>query len=207
MVRTAAAGPAQSAASREPVDAAKISDAALRLFAVQGYPATTMSDIGAAVGIRGPSLYAHVRSKYDLLLELTTIDTHSLLAQQRTALRVGKNARDKVWRMVHDLVVVHCERQLVSVVGRRELVHLTPDDQARVSAIWVKYQRGLRSVIADGHASGEFTVQSPSLACFAILDMATGICNWYRPDGTYSADELGRTYADQALSLLRAKTD
>lgn len=37
-----------------------IRQAALRLFASQGYRSTTMTDIGAAVGIRGPSLCKHV---------------------------------------------------------------------------------------------------------------------------------------------------
>lgn len=40
--------------------------AAIRLFGQQGYTATPLSAIAAAVGIKAPSLYAHFRSKEDL---------------------------------------------------------------------------------------------------------------------------------------------
>ena len=40
--------------------------AAMRLFGRQGYTATPLSAIAAAVGIKAPSLYAHFRSKEDL---------------------------------------------------------------------------------------------------------------------------------------------
>lgn len=62
-----------------------VRSAALTLFAERGYRATTMADIGAAVGIRGPSLYRHVRSKQDLLAEIMTDTMNELLALQTVA--------------------------------------------------------------------------------------------------------------------------
>jgi AcrR family transcriptional regulator len=46
----------------------EIADAAATLFAQHGYDAVGVDDIGAAVGIAGPSLYNHFTSKQDLLL-------------------------------------------------------------------------------------------------------------------------------------------
>jgi AcrR family transcriptional regulator len=40
--------------------------AALDLFATKGYWATTMEDIGRAVGVTGPAIYRHFRGKQDL---------------------------------------------------------------------------------------------------------------------------------------------
>jgi AcrR family transcriptional regulator len=40
--------------------------AALELFASKGYRATTMEDIGRAVGVTGPAIYRHYRGKQDL---------------------------------------------------------------------------------------------------------------------------------------------
>ena len=46
----------------------EIADAAAGLFAQRGYDAVSVDDIGAAVGIAGPSIYNHFTSKQDLLL-------------------------------------------------------------------------------------------------------------------------------------------
>src|SRR3984957_13578930 len=44
--------------------------AAARLFAARGYHSVTIDDIGAAVGIAGPSVYRHFPSKLDLMLAI-----------------------------------------------------------------------------------------------------------------------------------------
>src|SRR4029079_16305526 len=45
----------------------EIEDAASVLFHARGYAATSVRDIADALSIRGPSLYAHVASKEDVL--------------------------------------------------------------------------------------------------------------------------------------------
>lgn len=45
----------------------ELAAAAISLFAQRGFSAVSVDDIGAAVGIAGPSVYKHVRSKLDLL--------------------------------------------------------------------------------------------------------------------------------------------
>ena len=47
----------------------EIAEAATRLFARHGFEAVSIDDIGAAVGIAGPSIYNHFASKHDLLYE------------------------------------------------------------------------------------------------------------------------------------------
>lgn len=54
------------------VDSDAVRAAALTLFAERGYRATTMADIGAALGIRGPSLYRYLRAKREVLVEIMT---------------------------------------------------------------------------------------------------------------------------------------
>lgn len=45
----------------------RIIDAAIELFAEQGYPNTSMKNIAAAVDIKSPSIYSHFNSKEDIL--------------------------------------------------------------------------------------------------------------------------------------------
>ena len=62
-----------------------ILDAALELFSVQGYEATSISQLAEAVGIRKASLYSHFENKQAILDALiqTTIgeyEKHSIFA-------------------------------------------------------------------------------------------------------------------------------
>lgn len=59
-----------------------ILDAAALLFAERGYPGTGVDDIGAAVGITGPSVYKHFGSKDAILVAIG----------QRSALRLAAEA-------------------------------------------------------------------------------------------------------------------
>ncbi|MEZ5213283.1 TetR/AcrR family transcriptional regulator [Gordonia sp. (in: high G+C Gram-positive bacteria)] len=60
----------------------EILDAAAALFAARGYEGTGMDDIGAAVGITGPSVYKHFASKDAILVAIS----------QRSSLRLQADA-------------------------------------------------------------------------------------------------------------------
>lgn len=64
----------------------EILEAALELFSVQGFEATSISQIASAVGIRKASLYSHFESKQAILDELVKevleqYETHSVFAK------------------------------------------------------------------------------------------------------------------------------
>ena len=63
----------------------EILQAALDLFSVQGYEATSISQLAEAVGIRKASLYSHFASKQEILDSLIRVvleryETHSIFA-------------------------------------------------------------------------------------------------------------------------------
>lgn len=68
--------------------------AATRLFADHGYAAVTMEDIGAAVGISGPSVYNHFASKQELLNAVITRGTAWLEMELERTLATTTTARD-----------------------------------------------------------------------------------------------------------------
>jgi AcrR family transcriptional regulator len=65
----------------------RLVQAALRLFVAQGYQAVSMRDLARCVGIQPGSLYYHVQSKEDLLVELLEGTLTELLHLTRRALR------------------------------------------------------------------------------------------------------------------------
>ena len=106
----------------------QIMDAALELFSVQGFEATSVSQIADAVGIRKASLYSHFESKQAILEALVKdvleeYDRRSIFARvnweedagclPRTADDAVRMIQGQMDYILHDRVISRARRMLV----------------------------------------------------------------------------------------------
>jgi AcrR family transcriptional regulator len=82
----------------------EILDRALTLFAERGYTEVSIDDIGASVGIAGPSVYNHFPSKLAILVEAMVRGYNALLGSMQSGRVEGSNPAD-VLRRVSDSYV------------------------------------------------------------------------------------------------------
>jgi AcrR family transcriptional regulator len=193
--------PSGREARRLPVTRETVRAAALRLFAERGYQLTTMADIGAALGIRGPSLYKHVVSKQDLLVEIMVETMTSLIARQQAAVEAGGAPDVQLRRAVEAHVRYHATHREDALVGNREIESLEEPARTRIVELRRAYEHGLRAIIESGCAAGAFATAHGRLVSYAILDMGMGLASWYRPDGEYDVDTIAYAYADLAVQM------
>jgi AcrR family transcriptional regulator len=194
-------GRAAQAADR----AEQVRAAALELFAAQGYRATTVDEIGARVGIRGPSVYKHFRSKQELLVDIVVGTTDALLTAQRAVVRSAGDAREQLRLAVEAHVRFHAEHPREAFVAGREVDGLPEPHRSEVLRKQAEYERRLRRLVETGVRDGVFAVESPRLAAYAILDMGASVAGWFRPGGPVGRDELATRYAEFALRLVGAR--
>jgi AcrR family transcriptional regulator len=187
-----------------PSRADDIRAAALDLFTRHGYEATTMADIGAAVGIRGPSLYKHVASKQDLLAGIMTGTMDDLLRAHHAAVATTDDPTGRLRRATEAHVRYHARHRLEAFVGNREIRSLTAPHRERVLAARREYEACFRRLVTDGVAAGRFRVRSARLASYAILDLGMGVAAWFRPDGELPEDTVVWEHAEFALRLVGA---
>jgi AcrR family transcriptional regulator len=183
----------------------EIRAAALDLFTRLGYEATTMADIGAAVGIRGPSLYKHVASKQDVLVEIMTGTMDDLLAAHRAAISTTTDPTERLRRATEAHIRYHARHRLEAFVGNREIRSLLEPHRAAVLARRDDYERSFRALITAGVEAGLFHVGSAKLASYAILDLGMGVAAWYREDGELSENEVAWQHTEFALRLVGAR--
>jgi AcrR family transcriptional regulator len=183
----------------------QIRTAALELFAARGYRVTTIDEIGERVGIKGPSVYKHFRSKQDLLVEIMVETMDVLIAAQRAAIRSATDVREQLRRAVEAHVRYHAEHTREAFVGNREISSLEEPHRSDVLRKRAEYDRRLRRLIEKGVREGVFDVASPRLVSYGILDMGLGVSVWYRSSGSVSADELVGFYADLALRMVACR--
>jgi AcrR family transcriptional regulator len=182
----------------------EIRSAALALFTRLGYEATTMADIGAELGIRGPSLYKHVTSKQDLLLQIMTSTMNALLAGCRAAVATTADPVERLRRATEAHVRYHARHRLEAFVGNREIRSLVEPHRSMVLALRAEYESCFRDLVNAGVEAGCFHVASVRLASYAILDLGMGVSAWFREDGELSEDTIVWQYSEFALRMVGA---
>ena len=179
-----------------------IEDAASTLFRERGYAATSVRDIARAVDIQGPSLYAHVASKEDVLFAIVDRVAGRFEAAADDALKGDADAAERLARLVraHALAVARDVGEASVFV--HEWRHLSDDRRDVIQRRRDVYEARLRQLIADGIADGTFGMTDPAIAATFILTALNGIPTWFRPDGHLSPAQVADRYADLAVRSL-----
>lgn len=179
-----------------------IEEAASELFRERGYAATSVRDIAKALDIQGPSLYAHVASKEDVLWAI--VDRVAVGFEHAAAVDDDRHRHpvDRLRAFVRAHVQVICGDPGASSVFVHEWRHLSDDRRTEILRRRDAYEQRLRQLIADGIADGAFAIVDPALAATFLLTSLNGIPTWYRRDGHLSASQLADAYADLAVRSL-----
>jgi AcrR family transcriptional regulator len=109
----------------------RLIDAAVALFARHGYAAVSIDDIGAAVGIAGPSVYNHFPSKHDILIAAMQRGHQRLHADLIAATNGAPDPTDALSRVTDsyvDLALEHSDL-VATLIG--ESVHLASGPRGR----------------------------------------------------------------------------
>lgn len=185
----------------------RIWQAALALFARQGFAGTTTRDIADASGLTVGSLYHYMGSKDDLLEQVMFGAMTGLLAASEALAAATDDAVSVIVELVRLHVEVHARHRFETKVVDREIEQLAPANRKKITAMRDEYESRWRSAVAAGMAQGRFQVPDPSLVTLALLGMCTEVANWYRPRGRMSPEALGLRFADLSLALLRTTSE
>lgn len=117
----------------------QILDAAAELFARRGFHGVGIDDIGAAVGISGPALYRHFRSKDAMLGEMLTSISEYLLAGGRRTLDAADDPAAALAGLIRFHVAFALDHPALITVQERSLGSLTEADRRRVRAMQRRY--------------------------------------------------------------------
>jgi len=163
---------------------ADVVTAAGRLFAERGYHGTSMRDLGRELGLLGSSLYAHVESKQDLLVEVVEEGARLFQDSADRALAIGGSTAERLRGLVEGHIDVVLDNQDVVRTFLNEARMLDEEHRARVIAARDAYEADFRAVIAEGAADRTFRPDvEPKLASILILSILNAVERWYRPDG------------------------
>jgi AcrR family transcriptional regulator len=165
--------------------------AAGRLFADRGYHGTSMRDLGKELGLLGSSLYSHVSSKQDLLVEVVEEGSRLFEGSAEKALATEGTASDRLQALIAGHVDVVVDNIEVARTFLNEARMLDGEHRSRIIAARDHYEEAFRSVIREGMADGSLGREvDPKIVSILILSILNAIERWYRPDGDLDRDAL-----------------
>lgn len=181
-----------------------ILQAAAQIFREKGYHAASMRDIAEAVHLQKASLYHHLQSKQELLLELLDRaldlmieDVTDVLESRADPLAKLRSAmRAYMSRLTSDAdlaAVLLLEYRSLQPDLRKE--HVQRRD--RLEMLW-------RELLEEGIRAGAFRPVDPAIAGFVLLGVLNWSITWFRPEGRLSADELADRFTELLLAGLAA---
>ena len=170
---------------------------AARLFQQQGYDATSMNDVAAALKLSKGGLYHHFQSKDEILFNLMN---HAMdITQERVIDQVkrveGPEERLRTLIRRHIEVVMSVRDREITVM-LHENHPLPPAMRRRINARKKDYVHFVESLIAEAQQGRPSHGVTPRAAAFALLGMINWIYQWYRPEGTLHEENLVRQYTE-----------
>ncbi|MGH8617209.1 MAG: TetR/AcrR family transcriptional regulator [Burkholderiales bacterium] len=169
----------------------------------RGATALRMKDVADHLGLVKGNLYYYFKSKEDLIYHC-----HVKCAQASLdALARARQADGTPGKRLHALLMEHILAMTEGDYGAVLLADMEGMNAAQRRAyvrLRDEFELGVRALIKQGVAAGEFAVANVRTAGFAMLGAINWIPKWYQPDGPLDARTIARQYADLFLRALRA---
>ncbi|MEW1811952.1 TetR/AcrR family transcriptional regulator [Pseudarthrobacter phenanthrenivorans] len=186
--------------------AVAIREEAAKLFFERGYNATSLREVASAVGLMVGSLYNHITSKEDLLLQIMGGIIDDLLEDARQALaEADGDAVDRLQAVVGAHLRFHAERAQEVYIGNTELRSLSSDAHTKIVDKRHEYETFLGTLIQDAGRAGLADIIDARIHVYSLVAHATHIASWYKAGGRKSLDEIVREYTKLALRELKVE--
>lgn len=180
----------------------EIATVSARLFRQTGYRETSIRDIAKALEIKSASLYYHYENKDEILFAIAHGLMQDFVAEVTPVLRRHDDPAEAVGSVVEAHLHFDFARLDEVLVSARERRSLPPELQRPINKLRARHRHALKERIEAGIAAGAFDVEDASLAASAVLDLLSGVKEWYHPPRDGRLDGLVVTYRRYVLALL-----
>ena len=182
---------------------AELNEAAAKLFSERGYHGTSMQHLADALGLQRGSLYAHIGSKEELLLDVVEDGADRFLERAERAASSEGTASERLQRLLVGHVETAIEHLEAATVFLNEWRYLSEDLRGPIQDKRDRYEAIVREIVTDGIASGEFRSDADvRFAALLVLSAGNWTYAWYRPGGELGPAEIGQRFAELIIKGL-----
>jgi AcrR family transcriptional regulator len=172
----------------------KIIDIAASLFARQGYAATSINDLGQAVGLAKGALYYYIESKEHLLVEIQARVMGPLLGRARQIAVLDAEPLVRLRLLSESLLTIIFRRLDHIWVYEHDYRSLSGGELETLIGQRSDFEQLVTGLLNEAVEAGAFRALEPRLATLQFLNLHNHTYQWVRPDGQWDAAFLSREY-------------
>ena len=176
---------------------------AARLFATQGYSATSMNQVAEASGLSKATLYHYYKDKYALLFSIADGHVQRLQGVVQEATAHAPDADTLMRTLIRRLVEEYADAQDAHWVLTSEVRFLEPADRRRVLDRERALVAAFAQVVGDLRPDLKEAALSKPLTML-LFGMVNWMFTWMKPDGALDHDAMAPIVTDLFLGGLGA---
>ncbi|MEU9456175.1 TetR/AcrR family transcriptional regulator [Streptomyces sp. NPDC048277] len=178
----------------------KIIDIAASLFAQQGYAATSINDLGRAVGLAKGALYYYIGSKENLLVEIQSRVMGPLLARARQIAELDAGPLLRLRLLSESLLTIIFRRLDHIWVYEHDYRSLSGEELETLLGQRSDFEEVVSGLLSEAMEQHVFRTMSPRLATLQFLNLHNHTYQWVNPEGQWDAAFLSREYCTTLFS-------
>ncbi len=163
--------------------------AAVRMFNVHGFHATSLDDVAASLGVSKPTIYHYLGNKDQVLFECVTRGVEQLQVAAEAARATPGSGLDRLRAFLTryaEAIMDDFGRCVIRTADEQ----LTSESSARFRALKREIDQAMQKLIAEGVADGSIAPVDVKLMGFTLAGALNWPARWHKPDGRLSAEEL-----------------
>src|ERR1041384_4330304 len=180
---------------------------AARAFRKLGYHGATVEQIAAALHMKKGKFYYYFKNKEEILFACHQYSLDRLTQLLEEIERSDAPPDAKLRRLVSAFVHTILD-ELHGTALFLDLEALTPQHLKAVIVRRDRFDRGVRKILEEGVASGDFAAPGDNtvkLITFAMMGAVNWIPRWFRPEGASTSQEIADRFADFFVTGLRTR--
>jgi AcrR family transcriptional regulator len=181
---------------------ALILDAAVRLFAEEGYHAATLRDIARLAGIRAASVYHHYPNKQSLLVEIMETSMSRLNTQLEHILQRSSDPMQRLHAAIANHIQLHTSYKSEFFIIDTEIRALTGEAHGYILSLRDHYEELLQTILREGMEQDVFRPCDVKVTSYAIIAMCTQVATWFRSGGRLSVQQVIEIYSQLIIQGL-----
>ncbi|KAA3648704.1 MAG: TetR/AcrR family transcriptional regulator [Chloroflexi bacterium] len=180
----------------------QILEAAADIIGEKGFHGTSMNEIAQAVNLQKASLYHHVNSKQEILVNLLDQALDLLIENMLAVTEQDLTPEDKLRQAMRMYLEILADNRALASVLLLEHRSLEAKMRRRHIPRRDRFETLWRNIIEEGVEQGRFACEDPGLAVKALLGQLNWTIMWYRPNGKLNPNQIADQNADMFLNGL-----